>query len=336
MGQTAENPEQLKQAAQLVFDFYETCNDSKRDDFPMVLFRVLAELTLDYANQNAPLEKTKFYAKEIKEKIIEIKEIKSKESDAEWIRKRWKELKDELEQRKPHIQIIAKQKGLEFYPWIDKDELKNSPSYYYLIIQKFSEQEKLETTEYPCPEGDVRYITESLTDIPRRARWIEGLILKGWRKFAYIIPPILILLSQLILVALVLLLGIYTQISTVKWLTFLIASSWIIWEVLSAPLYQVASKRIVIASDWMIPFKETRSVQLELRKIDIDKETGRPIRELRLVIYSAKCPICSGRIEVESGGLQFPFRLVGKCLESPREHIFSFDHVTKIGRYLMK
>ena len=91
--------------------------------------------------------------------------------------------------------------------------------------------------------------------------------------------------------------------------------------------------RIVMAPDWMIPLKE-RSVQLELKRIDIDSETGDAIRELRLMVYSAKCPICSGRVEVEGGGIEFPFRLIGKCSESPREHIFSLDHVTKTGKAL--
>ncbi len=53
------------------------------------------------------------------------------------------------------------------------------------------------------------------------------------------------------------------------------------------------------------------------------------------MVYSAKCSICDGRVEVQGGGLQFPFRLVGRCIESPREHVFSFDHVTRTGRPLI-
>jgi hypothetical protein len=266
---------------------------------------------------------------------MKLKKIKSKEDDADWVRKCWNDLKKELEERKPHIQSITKEKSVEFYPWINKEESKNSPSYYHLIAESFTEQEKIKAVQYPCPEDGVRYVPESLTNVPRVARWIEGFILKGWRKYAYIMPPLFILLSQLGFVYLVLMLGIYTDISTVKWLTFLMVSLWIVWEVLSASLYCVASQRIVMASTWMVPIKES-NVQLELKKVGIDKETGNAIRELRLVIYSAKCPICGGRVEVENGGLQFPFRLVGKCLESPREHIFSFDHVTRVGSRLIK
>jgi hypothetical protein len=68
--------EQLKKAAQLVQDFYEARNDSRRDDFPMVLFRALAELTLNYANSDVSLKNIRFTAKELREKTNEIKKNK--------------------------------------------------------------------------------------------------------------------------------------------------------------------------------------------------------------------------------------------------------------------
>ena len=128
-------------------------------------------------------------------------------------------------------------------------------------------------------------------------------------------------------------LGIHNQISTVSWLSqWIIAIGLVSW-VYSSPLYRVVTNRIVMAPDWMIGLKAD-SVQLELKRIDTNPETGNPVRALRLVTYSAKCPICTGRVEVVGGGLEFPFRLVGRCMESPREHVYSFDHVTKTGKPL--
>lgn len=179
---------------------------------------------------------------------------------------------------------------------------------------------------------------ESLTNVPRWARWINGFTLQGRRGYAYIslvLWGLLILLLQLAVIWITLIQGIHSQISTVTWLTDLIVSLGVGSWVLSWTLFRVAPNRIVIASEWMTLFKEKSSVQLELKKVRTDPETGKAIRELRLVIYSAKCPICEGRVEVEGGGIQFPFRLVGKCIESPREHIFSFDHVTRVGKPLM-
>jgi hypothetical protein len=334
--------EKLRKSAQLVHDFYAELNDNKdpkRDNLPITLFRASAELTLERVQTGVALEDIRFNPKELRGKILEIGSLKkSKEEDSEWVRKNWHNLEEELEHRKSHLQEFSKRKGEEFYPWIDKEESKGGKdkySYYYLIAKSFNEQEKTETIPYPCPEGGLRYVQESLTNIPRWARWVNGFTLQSWRKYAYILPGIVILLFTLAYISLLLLLGLYTEISTVKWLTSLIVSLGLGGLVLSSPLYRVTSNRIVMAPDWMMPLKET-NVQLELKRIGTDPETGNAIRSLRLVVYSSKCSLCDGRVEVQGGGLQFPFRLVGRCIESPREHVFSFDHVTRIGKPLIE
>jgi hypothetical protein len=336
--------EKLRIAAQLVLDFYDELNglkEPKRNNIPISLFRALATLTLKLAKPDVALKDIWFNPKELREKTLEIwGKNKSKDEDSEWIRKNWHDLEDDLEKyRKSHLQEFSERKGEKFYPWIEKDESKGgegNSSRYYLIVRVFNEQEKIETKQYDCPEGGLHYVQESLTNMPRWARWIDGFTLQGWRRYAYILLVlfgVIILLLLLAVICLTLIQGIYTQISIVKWLTYLIVSLGVGSWVLSAPLYRLAPNKIVMASDWMTPLKES-NVQLELKKVGTDSETGKAIRELRLVIYSAKCPICEGRVEVEGGGIQFPFRLVGKCIESPREHIFSFDHVTRIGKPL--
>lgn len=334
--------ENLRKSAQLVLDFYEELNklqDPKRNHLPITLFRALAILTLERAEPNIALEDIQFNPKELRKKILEIwVGDKSKDEDSEWVRKNWKKLEKELEMRKSHLQEVSKRKGEEFYPWHKKNTSTGvDNSDYYLIAKSFNEQEKIETKQYDCPEGGLHYVQESLTNVPRWARWINGFVLQGWRRYAYVLLVLfgfLILLLQLAVICLTLIQGIYTQISIVKWLTYLIVSLGVGSWVLSAPLYRLAPNKIVMASDWMTSFKAT-NVQLELKKVGSDSETGNVIRELRLVIYSAKCPICEGRVEVQGGGIQFPFRLVGRCIESPREHVFSFDHVTRVGKPLI-
>lgn len=62
---------------------------------------------------------------------------------------------------------------------------------------------------------------------------------------------------------------------------------------------------------------------------------NRHIHEWRIVRYSSTCPVCSGDIYVSDGAPAFPRRLVGRCSESPREHVFSFDRVTRLGQPLI-
>lgn len=53
--------------------------------------------------------------------------------------------------------------------------------------------------------------------------------------------------------------------------------------------------------------------------------------EWRLVRYTATCAVCAGEVRVLPGEPDFPRRMVGRCQQSPREHVFSFDRVTLLG-----
>ena len=44
--------------------------------------------------------------------------------------------------------------------------------------------------------------------------------------------------------------------------------------------------------------------------------------------------ICGAKVQVDSGEREFRGRLVGRCQESPDEHAFSFDRVTRSGKAL--
>jgi hypothetical protein len=77
-----------------------------------------------------------------------------------------------------------------------------------------------------------------------------------------------------------------------------------------------------------------RSGQVEMHYLDENDSEGYPLRELRLSIYSAKCPICDGTVFIDNGRNIYKGRLVGRCRKSQTEHVFSFDHVTKAGTWL--
>jgi len=333
----------LRKAAESVQRFYEELNklnDPRRDQLPMSFFRALSALTLEKAQQGVELHDIRFTAVELAKKVIELGYVKNKpkQTESDWVRTNWGKLEEVIESRKDHLQEVCRSVGYFFYPWIGKEESvggQGNYSYYYLVSRNFNKEGESRVFPIFPQNGEIHYVQESLTNIPRWARWVNGLTLHSWKKYAYILPGMLSLLAILTYLVFILLLGLYTNISTVKWLTYLIVSMGMFWLILSSPLYLVSFKRIVMAPDWMTPFKET-NVQLELRKIETNPETGNAIRELRLMVYSAKCPICENRVEVQSGGLQFPFRLVGRCNESPREHVFSFDHVTRMGKRLLQ
>ena len=55
---------------------------------------------------------------------------------------------------------------------------------------------------------------------------------------------------------------------------------------------------------------------------------------LQLVRHFAVCPICAGEIELADGNPSFPGRVVGRCGDSPTEHVFSFDPTSLVGMAL--
>jgi hypothetical protein len=116
---------------------------------------------------------------------------------------------------------------------------------------------------------------------------------------------------------------------TIRELTLLLSLfgiPYLIWTVVIRPSIRLFDDRIVLAHDLLINFKE-KSAQFELLK---DGE----LRLIRLVRYSADCPLCGATLYLEEGAPDYPRRLVGRCHESPREHVFSFDRVTRKGKSL--
>lgn len=92
------------------------------------------------------------------------------------------------------------------------------------------------------------------------------------------------------------------------------------------PWLLVVDDRIRMAGNGLI--KDVRPAQLEIWR-------DGSISTWRLVRYTAVCPICASTIEIQPGEPDFPRRLVGRCAESPREHVFSFDRITRRGRVLI-
>jgi len=55
---------------------------------------------------------------------------------------------------------------------------------------------------------------------------------------------------------------------------------------------------------------------------------------VRLVKYSGECPVCGGVVKAVPGGVFFSWHIIGRCSNSPVEHVYSFDHVTMLGKPL--
>lgn len=91
---------------------------------------------------------------------------------------------------------------------------------------------------------------------------------------------------------------------------------------------RLVDDRLIMASDSMVGFREF-GVCLELfRPQGVPPGSG---KNLRMVKYAAQCPVCAAQVLLDPGEPDFPRRIVGRCQESPREHVFSFDRATRTG-----
>ena len=89
------------------------------------------------------------------------------------------------------------------------------------------------------------------------------------------------------------------------------------------PFYSVLDTGVIKSPQWLLPIKMAHALLITKKT-----EAG---RELILTQYKGLCPVCDGQVHVVDGKQEFKGRLIGQCERSGREHIFSFDHITKVG-----
>ncbi|MEO7105676.1 MAG: hypothetical protein ABIZ09_04820, partial [Rhodoferax sp.] len=102
--------------------------------------------------------------------------------------------------------------------------------------------------------------------------------------------------------------------------------TWLMWHIFG-PLSRLPWHRVTLAPDLMLSSDQMHG-QFRLIR-DTKKKT--PGGWFSVVRHWGTCPICSADVDIRSGSPTFPGRLVGRCSDSPLEHVFSFDPVTLIG-----
>jgi hypothetical protein len=94
-------------------------------------------------------------------------------------------------------------------------------------------------------------------------------------------------------------------------------------------LKEILDKGITELPTLMAPIR-TRNAMLVLYK---DRTKGNVSLKMKAVTFEAQCCVCGEDIVIEKSK-EFNGRFIGKCTVAPTEHIFSFDHVTKTGKFL--
>lgn len=250
------------------------------------------------------------------------------------VRKQWPKMIALWQSKLEGISQSLSDNGFEFFPQISRVEGGGTgrPTKYKLDLKPLTTQSNQSTQTYQSKipsEFHIRYICEDVKNPGLIIKlYTNGIISTGWKRPLFVmfllIPCIFLFIA---LVILFLNLAFFDSIDSNKlgrMLTNVIVFGVMVLGI--SPLFFFSSKRIFIAPWWMQTDDD--------RLIEYRSPPRFESKSLNAVTYSADCPICGGKIKAKSGGIEFWGRIVGRCDESPREHVFSFDHVTRQGRYL--
>jgi hypothetical protein len=260
------------------------------------------------------------------------------EKPTDWID--WKATEKYFEARKDNIIDFAKGKGLVFYPEFKRNSTSGGPrnvATCEIAATPIPEstQVKVENTGKASKDWDaIQYSRSDPSEVTLAWLWRivfrKGeLIMNKWKKWLILswIFSIIIIVTLVVFI-LFLSLSVPKPITTqvISIIIMMIAFPVWAWFEVIRPFNRLFDDRIKVASESMLAWGED-DAQMEIYRED-------DLRVIRIVRYSASCSICGAEVRLSDGFPDFPSRMVGRCAESPREHVFSFDRVTRRGSVL--
>lgn len=246
--------------------------------------------------------------------------------------------------RRPAIEQACQRAGVEWLPLLAIKAgggRSNSTEYRIEFVpleyaaQPESREGSPDISETVDPDGIVRYQIEP-AQTSLWVRWLSSapqFQLSSWRG-RLLTGLVLLALAWVVVNWLVAFLGLWPDrpFSSRNLLALVIAGTqtWLMW-VIFGPLGQLPWHRVTLAPDVMLGGNQMYG---QFRLIRNSKKKA-PGGWFSIVRHWGTCPICSADVELRSGAKTFPGRLVGRCSDSPLEHVFSFDSVTLMGTSLI-
>ena len=229
------------------------------------------------------------------------------------------------------LQEFARQRGLNLYPMPRRNSTRGGPG----------NKASYEIVGLPIPEGSnsteslrkdvIRYTSAASHEI--KTAWFVRMFfrqgkfqLTRWKRIILIFAFVGTILTTLALTFATYIGLMQPKPVTTREVAHLIGMflvPFVTWFLVIKPFIRLLNDRIIAAPELFLALDETPA-QLELYKAEDE-------RVIRFVRHFGYCMICGAEVNLDSGEPDFPRRLVGRCSESPREHVFSFDRVTRKG-----
>jgi hypothetical protein len=259
-----------------------------------------------------------------------------KQQPSAWLSPIWNEIE---ERHYPEIEPIlideCRRAGLATYPTLEKDHGK--PAYYRIDVKPLP----VSSEEPSCVAGELpKHAIRYKRDLSLKLSWSgklffsRGLRWTPFKRYSYLTWQLVFMFA---VVAFDLLLWVLLWYSTPPLSgQELVVISMAIGMPIGAywhfrGIFRLFEDRIMIAPEWMLAIKEVGATVEINRSKNSDEDSTILVQR-----YTSICPICGWMVKLDPGEPDFPRRIVGRCEEHPREHVFSFDRMTKRGKLLRR
>lgn len=328
-------PEQLSALAGLLL---ENIPSDREKLWPGQIMKYLAVETQRRiaAGDHAP----KFSAKEVYQDLGG----NPKQTPWQWLNSFWKEIDARYyPEIQPRLMKSCHAAGLNVYPVLIKVSEGGNRAHYALTpmpLEPTALPEDEPSSDQALPATAIRYEQDLSLQLSWLGRLLfaKGVKWSSYRRFGFLTWQAAILIFLVTLSALAWFVLIQDQRPlTGQHLALLgigIGFPWMGFRYVNRSM-AIFDDRIMIAPDWMLAWKEFGATIEIQRSADPEGYSALHLRR-----YTGQCPVCSHLgsplVRLSDGGVEYPSRIVGRCEESPREHVFSFDRVTKTGMALRK
>lgn len=305
--------QELKSSIEIALEHFETNEKllKKGDE----IARAVCELSLSYINEGVGLKDIYFDYSEIYKEVWG-KEVDSVKASAD-IRRHMK-VTNECFVITSSLNIKLKEHGKSPLSLIVESSTGGRKTQISLSVIQSKNTKHNFNSENP----NVQYSAIQLPKVYPFTKPFLDMELKLSR--VMIVSIILILLS---LIAILTLLDVFDwdeRVLELALITTFFPSAYLLLK-----LKEILDKGITELPTLMAPIR-TKNALLVLYKERKDENVS---LKMQAVTFEAQCGICGENIVIEKSK-EFNGRFIGKCTVAPTEHIYSFDHVTKTGKFL--